>query len=84
MLIKSELTEDELNQYYSKLREDRNDYLIESQDTAEISVIENGDYSFEHLENTVDFNNYYLVYSWGSDESVLQNFNRFDFRTLNL
>lgn len=82
MLIKSELTEDELNEYYSEMREDHNDYLIESQDTAEISVIENGDYSFEHLENAVDFENYYLVYSWGSDESVLQNFNRFDFRTL--
>ncbi len=82
MLIKSELTEDELNEYYSEIREDRNDYLIESQDTAEISVIENGDYSFERLENVSDFDNYYLVYSWGSDESVLQNFNKFDFRTL--
>ncbi|MBQ3691855.1 MAG: hypothetical protein II931_00810 [Clostridia bacterium] len=82
MLIKSELTEDELNEYYSPMREDHNDYLIESQDTAEISVIENGDYSFEHLENVADFDNYYLVYSWGSDESVLQSFNKFDFRTL--
>ena len=82
MLIKSELSEDELNEYYAKIRENHNDYLIESQDTSEISVIENGDYSFEHLENVSDFDNYYLVYSWGSDESVLQTFNKFDFRTL--
>ena len=82
ILIKSELSEDELNEYYSKMREHHNDFLIESQDTAEISVIENGNYTFEHLENVSDFDNYYLVYSWGKDESVLQNFNRFDFRTL--
>ena len=82
MLIKSELSEDELNKYYSEIRKHQNDYLIKSQDTAEISVIKNGSYTFEHLENVADFDNYYLVYSWGSDESVLQNFNRFDFRTL--
>lgn len=82
MLIKSDLSEAELNEYYSEMREDRNDYLIENQNCAEISVIDNGDYSFEHLENVSDFDKYYLVYSWGSDESVLQSFNKFDFRTL--
>lgn len=82
ILIKSELSEKELNEYYSKVRQEHDDYLIKSQNCAEISVIKNGSYSFEHLENVSDFKDYYLVYSWGNDESVLQSLNKFDFREL--
>lgn len=82
MLIKSELSKKELNAYYSKMREDKDDYLIKEQSSPEITVIKNGEYGFEHLEDVADFENYYLVYSWGSDDSVLQSLNKFDFREL--
>ena len=82
MLVKSELSEKELNEYYSKMRESHDDYLIKEQSSAEITVIKNGYYGFEQLEDVADFENYYLVYSWGSDDSVLQSLNKFDFREL--
>ena len=82
MLIKSELSKTELNSYYSKIRETKNDYLIKEQSSPEITVIKNGEYGFEHLEDVADFENYYLVYSWGRDDSVLQSLNKFDFREL--
>lgn len=80
MLIKTELTEDELEQFYSEIREYGFEYLIVNQNSDKISVIEHGDYNFESLKNVTDFDRFYLIYTWGSDNSALKNFGNFDLR----
>ncbi len=63
ILIKSELSLDELNSYYSDYRENEFRLLVEKQESGEISVIEHGNLAFEsELSSTED---YYIIYSWG-------------------
>ena len=63
MLIKTDLSLDELNSYYSDYRENEFRLLIEKQESGEIAVIEHGSLVFES-ELSQD-ENYYIVYSWG-------------------
>ena len=63
MLIKTDLSLDELNSYYSDYRENEFRLLVEKQESGEIAVIEHGSLVFEsELSSTED---YYIVYSWG-------------------
>ncbi len=63
MLIKTDLSLDELNSYYSDYRENEFRLLVEKQESGEIAVIEHGSLAFES-ELSQD-ENYYIVYSWG-------------------
>ena len=63
ILIKTDLSLDELNSYYSDYRENEFRLLVEKQESGEIAVIEHGSLAFEsELSQDED---YYIVYSWG-------------------
>lgn len=59
VLLKSELSADELNLYYSKYRKNNYDCIITS---ANDPIIEHGKLTFSSAQNT---DNCYIVYSWG-------------------
>ena len=72
ILIKSSLSIEELDDYYSKYREDEYSYIVESQIDAEISknVNDHGGISFPYLKNMEKFDDFYIVYTWGSSNYV--------------
>ena len=72
MLIKSDLSLAELDEYYSAYRENEWDYVVEVQDSREIECIEHS-----HIWFSTDVEpseNYYIVYSWGSGVSLFSDF----------
>lgn len=77
VLLKTELSEEELNAYYELYRENDWSLLVEKQNSAEIEVIDRMGYQFENYgENE---GNFYVLYSWGSAEGyflgdILQEF----------
>ena len=71
ILVKSQLTREALDNYYSKYRENDWSYLVSEQKSSQIKFIEHGYLEFDSLKETVDFNGYYVVYSWGNNNSLL-------------
>ena len=69
ILIKSELSLEELETYYSDYRSNEWEYLVEIQKGQSIEVIDHGGLQFsEEIKDS----GYYIVYSWGSGDSLLQ------------
>ena len=69
ILIKSELSLEELETYYSDYRSNEWEYLVEIQEGQSIKVIEHKALQFsEEIKDS----GYYIVYSWGSGDSLLQ------------
>ena len=69
ILIKSELSLEELETYYSDYRSNEWEYLVEIQKGQSIEVIDHGGLQFsEEIED----DGYYIVYSWGSGNSLLK------------
>lgn len=69
ILIKSELSLEELNVYYSDYRSNEWEYLVETQEGNYIEVIDHGTLKFtEEIKDS----GYYIVYSWGSGNSLLE------------
>ncbi|MDD3413487.1 MAG: hypothetical protein PHY47_05750 [Lachnospiraceae bacterium] len=68
ILIRSELSLDELNTYYSGYRSNEWEYLVEVQEGQSIEVIDHGTLQF--LEE-INHSGYYIVYSWGSENSLI-------------
>ena len=69
ILIKSELSLEELDAYYSDYRSSEWEYLVEVQEGQSVEMIEHGGLQFsEALTDT----SYYLVYSWGSGHPLLR------------
>jgi hypothetical protein len=75
ILIKSDLSLDELNSYYFKCRKYRGKewFQIEPQNSKYVSVVEHCQLKFKALENIDNYSGYYIVYSWGSSNFKLQN-----------
>lgn len=73
MLIKSDLSLDELDEYYSAYRENEWDYVVKVQDSREIEY-----YGILFSTDVDPSENYYIVYSWGSGVSSF--FEEFDLR----
>lgn len=69
ILIRSELSLDELNAYYSDHRSSEWEYLVEVQEGQSVKVIDYGVLQF--LEEIND-SGYYIVYSWGNGNSLLE------------
>ena len=69
ILIKSELSLEELDAYYSDYRRNEWEYLVEIQEGQSIDVIEHGELQFSE---EIKGSGYYIVYSWGSGDSLLQ------------
>ena len=69
ILIRSELSLEELDAYYSDYRSNEWEYLVETQERQPIEVIDHGTLQFtEEIKDS----GYYIVYSWGSGDSLLQ------------
>ena len=71
ILIKSELTLEELNNFYSKYRENEWSYIVEKQVSNNIAFIEHRDLKFKALKVDEQLINYYIVYTWGSSDYPL-------------
>ena len=72
VLLESELSLEELEQYYSSYRETQWDYIVAAQRTQNIDIIEHGSAAFE-----TDMSNeksHYIVFSWGEGISPFQDF----------
>lgn len=68
ILIRSELSLEELDVYYSDYRDNEWEYLVEAQEGKSIEVIDHGTLQFtEEIKDS----GYYIVYSWGSGNSLL-------------
>lgn len=74
ILIKSELSLSELNTYYAGYAKEEWECIVEKQEDKEIQVIEHGNLNFE---TEINSGNYYIVYSWGSNDSI---FHEWDLR----
>ena len=66
ILIKSELSLEELDAYYSEYRSNEWEYLVEGQS---VEMLEHGGLQFSE---EIKGNSYYIVYSWGSGNSLLR------------
>ena len=69
ILIRSELSLEELDAYYSDYRRNEWEYLVEIQKGQSIEVIDHGGLQFSE---EIKGSGYYIVYSWGSGDSLLQ------------
>ena len=63
LLLKSELSFDELDNFYEQYRENEYQYILEKPDNNKAGIIEHGELLFSYDIDTQD--NYYMLYSWG-------------------
>ena len=69
ILIRSDLSLKELDDYYSGYRSNEWECLVETQEGQSIEVIDHGTLQFtEEIKDS----GYYIVYSWGSGNSPLE------------
>ena len=69
ILIKSDLSPEELDAYYQVYRTGQFDCLVEAQLSSDILPLEGGDLAFQHTEYGVG---YYIVYTWGDAPDWLE------------
>ncbi len=67
VLLKSELTPEEIDLYYSQYREKEWEYVAEKQTDKEIKETNN----MLSFKSNIDSDDYYIVYSWGNTENQL-------------
>ena len=69
ILVRSDLSLEELDAYYSDYRSNEWEYLVETQEGQHIEVIDHGTLQFtEEIKDS----GYYIVYSWKSGNSLLE------------
>ena len=69
IIIRSDLSLEELDAYYSGYRSNEWECLVETQEGQQIEVIDHGTLQFtEEIKDS----GYYIVYSWGSENSLLK------------
>lgn len=69
ILIRSDLSLEELDAYYSEYRSNEWEYLVEVQEGQSVEMLEHGGLQFSE---EIKGNSYYIVYSWGSGNSLLK------------
>lgn len=74
ILIQSELSLEELKEYYWNFAEHDWECVVEKQTDANVSVIEHTNLTFK---TKIEGDNYYIVYSWGDNNTI---FHEFDIR----
>ena len=74
ILIKSDMTLEELKAYYSAYAEKEWECVVEKQTAQELHFLEHANISFD---TEVKEENYYIVYSWGEGMEI---FSEFDIR----
>lgn len=72
LLLKSKLTERQLDEYYSTYRAEEWQCRVERQTGSEIKLAEHPTCSFTALQNETVFSDYYILYSWGDSHWLLQ------------
>lgn len=73
VLIRTGLTEEQLEEHYAPMRKEEWQYQIEPQTGPAVSAIEHGGRRFSALEEVQDFRGYFIVYSWGTSGYPFQN-----------
>ena len=68
ILIRSDLSLEELDAYYSRYRSNEWEYLVDIQEGQEIEVVDHGTLQFT---KQIEGKGYYIVYSWGDGNSLL-------------
>ena len=68
ILIKTDMSKEELESYYKDYRKDDWSFLVSKYDNNKIEQIEHGDYKFKKY-NESDKEKYFIVYSWGSSKN---------------
>lgn len=74
ILIKSGLSLEELKEYYSNFAENEWECIVEKQISTTINIIEHGELT---LNTEIDGDDYFIVYSWGENDTI---FHEFDIR----
>ena len=74
ILIRSELSLDELKEYYLQFADSEWSCIVENQLSADVDFIEHAALTFE---TDIEGKNYYIVYSWGNNNTI---FHEFDIR----
>ena len=74
ILIKSELSLEELKTYYSQFAQNEWEYIVENQTGRNVQIIEHGILT---LSTDIEGDNYFIVYSWGDNDTV---FDKLDIR----
>jgi len=69
ILIRSELSLEELDDYYSDYRSNEWEYIVDVQEGQSVEVI---DHVMLQFSAEINDSGYYLVYSWGSANSMLE------------
>lgn len=69
ILIRSDLSLEELDSYYSDYRSNEWEYLVKTQEGQSIEVIDHG---VQQFSVEIKDYGYYIVYSWGSGNSLLE------------
>ena len=69
ILIRSDLSLEELDAYYSGYRSNEWEYLVDIQEGQEIEVV---DHSTLQFAEQIESKGYYIVYSWGDGNSLLK------------
>lgn len=72
LLLKSRLTEQQLDEYYRAYRAAEWQCRVAPQTGAAIAETEHPVYSFDTLRGETDFSGYYIVYTWGDSHWLLQ------------
>lgn len=72
ILIKTELSEYELNQHYKQYKNKKLDYNIRKQTSDKIEIIELGSYKFKKFKED-EKEKYYIIYSWGNNNNEILN-----------
>ena len=68
ILIKSELSLEELKIYYSQFAQNEWEYIVENQTGRNVKVIE---HEILTLSTDIEGDNYFIVYSWGDNDTVI-------------
>ncbi len=80
VLLKTDLSEEELDTYYQQYRGNSSKFLIKKQETEKIEVIDKSGYHFQTF-NEEDKEKYYILYSYGSaDDMFLEDLLELDLR----
>lgn len=76
ILIKSDLTLKELENYYAKYRQNEWEYIVEPQIGSEIEQVEHKHIEFSYLNGKEEKErmDYYIVYTWGSSKVLFSDF----------
>ncbi|MBD5467473.1 MAG: hypothetical protein HDR21_04880 [Lachnospiraceae bacterium] len=67
ILIKSELSLEELQEYYSEFADSEWQCIVENQIDTEIRILEHTRLTFE---TDIEGDHYYIVYSWGENHTI--------------